>query len=179
MDRREARGRGEEGSLRGLRDRPGQRGAPQGQSVHGERQDVPVLHPGAAENKERVRAGRHGVHAVQGPAAHADFRQREGIRRTRENRRRAGSRLLLRASVPLVGAGSEREHERAYPPVPAEGNIVRGLDQGGGEADRVETEQQAEKKAWIFDSARVYFETGQKDLLDDLNPPLGGEVEKS
>ena len=148
MDRREARGRGEDGALRGLRDRPGQRCAPQGQPVHG---DI-------------------GVHAVQGPAARGDFRQREGIRRSREDRRRARSRLLLRASLPLVGAGREREHERACSPVPAEGNVVRELDQGGSEADRVETEQQAEKKARISDSAWVYFKTGQKNLLDDLNP---------
>ena len=57
----------------------------------------------------------------------------------------------------IVGTRGEREHERADTAVPAERDVLRGPDQGTGEADRVETEQQAEKEAWILDTARVYF----------------------
>lgn len=58
-----------------------------------------------------------------------------------------------------MGTRSEREHERSDTAVPAERNVLWGPDQGTGEADRVETEQQAEKETWILDTARVYFYT--------------------
>lgn len=43
--------------------------------------------------------------------------------------------------------------------VPAKRNVLWGPDQGTSEAERVETEQQAEKEGWIFNAIRIYFYT--------------------
>ena len=100
-----------------------------------------------------------GVRALQGIPAHDYVRQRKGVCRARKDSEGTGSRVLFRKALPLVGTRSEREHELSDTAVPAERNVLWEPDQGTGEADRVETEQQAEKETWISDTARVYFYT--------------------
>ena len=137
-------------------------GASHGQHLHRERQAVQLLHPGTARHEGCRRPGRYrdcGVRALQGIPAHDYVRQRKGVCLARKDGEGTGSRVLFRKALPLVGTRSEREHERSDTAVPAEGNVLWGPDQGTGEADRVETEQQAEKETWISDSAGVYFYT--------------------
>ena len=63
--------------------------------------------------------------------------------------------LLLRPPLPLLGTRGKREHERTHTPASAEKGVVQGNLAAKSPVDTGRTQQQAKKKACLYDSVRV------------------------
>lgn len=157
---RAAQGGGRQVPFRRPRDRPHYGGEPQAGAALGQRQGVGHLVDSAARGQGQQgprRQGRRNAHALQGAAAHRHVRQRQGVRRTQGHRQEPRRGLLLRPSLPLLGEGRQREHERAHQTVPAKGNPLRRPRRQRNQANTRQTQQQAKKKTRLPHSHRILF----------------------